>query len=110
MGLILKLASESQGSRSQAVHTVRQKARSCPEVSGGTLDAIRLAVTQHEDIATAMLADIDTDCRQAKPATTMEVKHCPFETLENIKILSSAVVELLCIEVLFDMQPLWIIA
>ena len=75
MGLILKLASESQGLRSQAVHTVRQKARACPEVLGGTLDAIRLAVTQHEDIATAMLADIDADCRHAKPATSMEAIH-----------------------------------
>ena len=73
VGLILKLASESQGSRGQAVHVVRQKARSCPEVGGGSLDAIRLAVTQHEDIASAMLADIDADCRQAKPATSTEV-------------------------------------
>lgn len=73
VGLILKLASESQGLRTQAVQTVRRKVRSCPEVSIGTLDAIRLAVNQHEDIATAMLADIDAGCRAAKPATSMEV-------------------------------------
>lgn len=73
VGLILKLASESQASRSQAVHTVRRKVRQGLEVSSGTLDAIRLAVIQHEDIASAMLADIDADCRQAKPASNLEV-------------------------------------
>ena len=73
MGLILKLASESQTSRSQAIQTVRRKVRQGPEVSSGTLDAIRLAVIQHEDIASAMLADIDSDCRQAKPASNLEV-------------------------------------
>jgi hypothetical protein len=75
VGLVLKLASESTFSRTAAVHSVRQRVNSRPEVAGGTLDAIRLAVTQHSEVAIAMLADIDSDLRNSKPAACMEV--CP---------------------------------
>lgn len=74
VGLILKLASEAGGSRERAVRTVRSSVRGRTEPSNGTLDAVRLAVAQHPDVAAAMLADIDADCRAAKVAAPMEVR------------------------------------
>ena len=73
VGLVLKLASESPASRAAAVHTVRRRMKAQAGVSGGTLDAVRFAVTRHADIATTVLADIDADCRSAKPALPPEV-------------------------------------
>ena len=52
---------------------MRRRIKARAEVSGGTLDAVRFAVTRHADIAATMLADIDTECRSAKPALPMEV-------------------------------------
>lgn len=50
------------------------KTQHTTQVASGTLDAIRLAVTQHSEIAMAMLADIDSHLRSSKPAASMEVR------------------------------------
>ena len=64
VGLVLKLASESPAMRAPAVACVRARVRSAaPGVAGGTLDAMRLAVLQHQEVAAALLANIDADAR-----------------------------------------------
>ena len=73
VGLVLKLASEAPASCTHAVHVVHSRIKSRPDVSPGTLDAVRLAVSQHMDIAQAILADIDSECRSSKPASPVEV-------------------------------------
>lgn len=56
---------------------MRSRVRSAaPGAAGGTLDAMRLAVLQHRDVALAVLADIDADARGAKPATSPEAQVC----------------------------------
>lgn len=93
VGLILKLASEAGGSREKAVRTVRSSIRGQAEPSNGTLDAVRLAVAQHPDVAAAMLADIDADCRAVKIAAPMEVRRFAFRAQQSRR-LGSCVEEL----------------
>ncbi len=74
VGLVLKLASESPTARAPAVHCVRARVRSAaPGVAGGTLDAMRLAVLQHKEVASALLADIDAEARNGKAAPDSQV-------------------------------------
>lgn len=79
VGLVLKLASESPTARAPAVHCVRARVRSAaPGVAGGTLDAMRLAVLQHKEVASALLADIDAEARSGKAAPDSQVgRSCP---------------------------------
>ena len=76
VGLILKLASESATARSPAACAVRSCLRASPGgVSAGTLDALRLAVQQSDAIATALLADIDVQCRAGRgPLSDAQVR------------------------------------
>lgn len=75
VGLVLKLASESPLARAPAVRCVRGRVRSAaPGAAGGTLDAMRLAVLQHRDVASAVLADIDADAKGAKPAAAPDAQ------------------------------------
>ncbi len=77
VGLVLKLASESPLARAPAVRCVRGRVRSAaPGAAGGTLDAMRLAVLQHRDVAFAVLADIDADAKGAKPAAAPDAQVC----------------------------------
>lgn len=73
VGLALKLASETESSRPAAIHAVRTRIRAQRDTANGTLDAVRLAMSQHSEVAAAMLADIDSECRTAKSASPMEV-------------------------------------
>lgn len=78
VGLVLKLANEAAGdARTSAVKAVRQRLRSKAEVSPGALDAVRLAASQHPDVAAAMLGDIDADCRAPKSAAASDVRTLP---------------------------------
>ena len=64
VGLVLKLASESASARGPAAQAVRR--RLCAArggLGGGTLEALRLAARQSDAVASALLADIDADCR-----------------------------------------------
>lgn len=81
VGLVLKLSSSSSSCRAAAVKAVRQRVRQAPAgegVSQGTVDALRLAVMQHHAVASAMLHEMDAECRSAKspaaaPASDMEM-------------------------------------
>lgn len=54
---------------------MRSRVRSAaPGAAGGTLDAMRLAVLQHRDVASAVLVDIDSDARGAKPASAPDAQ------------------------------------
>lgn len=59
-----------------------------PGAAGGTLDAMRLAVLQHRDVASAVLADIDSDARAAKPlsAPDAQVCSCPASKLGSVRL------------------------
>lgn len=63
-GLILKLASQSSGpARLAAVKAVRQKLRLTPQaMTPGVLDAFRLVVMQHTDVAQEIVEGIDRQC------------------------------------------------
>jgi hypothetical protein len=64
VGLVLKLASETASARGPAAQAVRR--RLCAArggLGGGTLEALRLAARQSDAVASALLADIDGDCR-----------------------------------------------
>ncbi len=63
-GLILKLASQSSGpARLAAVKAVRQKLRLTPQaMTPGVLDAFRLVVMQHADVALEIVEGIDRQC------------------------------------------------
>lgn len=75
VGLVLKLASESPTARVPAVQCVRARVRSAtPGVAGGTLDAMRLAVLQHREVAAAVLADIDADARGSRASPDGRVR------------------------------------
>ena len=59
------------------VRCVRTRVRcAAPGAAGGTLDAMRLAVLQHRDVASAVLADIDSDARAAKPLSAPDAQVC----------------------------------
>lgn len=67
VGLVLKLASQSDRARPAAVQAVRKRLEAAGSaVSAGTLDAVRLAVQQHPTIAAAFFADIDEGLRTAQ--------------------------------------------
>ena len=63
-GLILKLASQSSGpARLAAVKAVRQKLRLTPQaMTPGVLDAFRLVVMQHADVALEIVEGVDRQC------------------------------------------------
>ena len=63
-GLILKLASQSSGpARLASVKAVRQKLRLTPQaMTPGVLDAFRLVVMQHADVAQEIVEGIDRQC------------------------------------------------
>lgn len=63
-GLVLKLASQSSGpARLAAVKAVRQKLRLTPQaMTPGVLDAFRLVVMQHADVAQEIVEGIDRQC------------------------------------------------
>ena len=64
VGLVLRLASESASARGPAAQAVRRRLRAARGgLGGGTLDALRLAARQSDAVASALLADIDADCR-----------------------------------------------
>ena len=63
-GLILKLANQSSGpARLAAVKAVRQKLRLTPQaMTPGVLDAFRLVVMQHADVAQEVVEGVDRQC------------------------------------------------
>ena len=64
VGLVLRLASESASARGPAAQAVRRRLRAARGGLGsGTLDALRIAARQSDAVASALLADIDADCR-----------------------------------------------
>lgn len=68
IGLIFKLASETSFSSAEAVKTIRHRVKQRhPDALAGPLEAIRLAVNHHLDVAQEMLVDIDSECKHAKP-------------------------------------------
>jgi len=78
VGLVLRLASESASARGPAAQAVRRRLRAARGGlgGGGTLDALRLAARQSDAVASALLADIDADCRagnRKQPAADSQV-------------------------------------
>ena len=63
-GLVLRLASQSSGpARLSAVKAVRQRLRMNPQaMTPGVLDAFRLVVMQHPDVAQEIVEGIDRQC------------------------------------------------
>lgn len=63
-GLVLRLASQSSGpARLAAVKAVRQRLRMTPQaMTPGVLDAFRLVVMQHPDVAQEIVEGIDRQC------------------------------------------------
>lgn len=74
-GLVLRLASQSSGPvRLAAVKAVRQRLRTTPQaMTPGVLDAFRLVVTQHPDVAQEIVEGIDRQCSSLadKSSSTM---------------------------------------
>ena len=68
IGLIFKLASETSSACAEAVKTVRNRVKKRQDALQGSLEAIRLAVNHHQDVAQEMLVDIDADCKAAMDA------------------------------------------
>ncbi|KAK9829646.1 hypothetical protein WJX72_007078 [[Myrmecia] bisecta] len=103
VGLVLKLASDSPKVRSEAVGAVRQRVRSAhaETVTPGTLDALRLAVTQYKEVAQAMLADIDASCKALAKAGR------PVSTQDGDSLEAPAALHVADLEVLMDLlaQP-----
>ena len=103
---MLKLASLAEPLRAEAVHVVRRRLGALQQGAlPGTLDALRLAIAQHGDVASAMLMDIDADCSaatgvQARPmlsstcrllgavltAISLQDKHCAYHQIDVMAI------------------------
>jgi hypothetical protein len=72
VGLVLKLASGSKAVRSAAVAAVRERVRGGGDGGAGpppgALDALRLALVQHSEVAATILEAIAAECRAARAA------------------------------------------
>jgi hypothetical protein len=71
VGLVLKLAAGGGAACAPAARAVRARLRGSGGAGGappppGALDALRLAVAQHADVAAALLADVATEARGAR--------------------------------------------
>ncbi len=74
MSLILRLAWDSAASRPAAIKAVRDRLnRTIAGAPPGGLEALRFAATQHAQLASVILADIESDCRRAAPAASARV-------------------------------------
>lgn len=77
-GLVLKLASQSSGpARLAAVKAVRQKLRLTPQaMTPGVLDAFRLVVMQHADVAQEIVEGIDRQCGSLAASSSAPQVQC----------------------------------
>lgn len=77
-GLVLRLASQSSGpARLAAVKAVRQRLRMTPlAMTPGVLDAFRLVVMQHSDVAQEIVEGIDRQCSNLAEGTSGSQVRC----------------------------------
>ena len=114
-GLILKLASQSSGpARLAAVKAVRQKLRVTPQaMTPGVLDAFRLVVMQHADVAQEIVEGIDRQCgslaasspsAQVRSLALQLIHICQWQATVSPAVVSSSQANSL--EALFNQQLL----
>lgn len=79
VSLILRLAWDNTASRPLAIKAVRSRLnRTIAGAPPSGLEALRFAATQHRQLASVILADIESDCRRAAPAASARVGiECP---------------------------------
>ncbi len=111
-GLILKLASQSSGpARLAAVKAVRQKLRLTPQaMTPGVLDAFRLVVMQHADVALEIVEGVDRQCGSlaATGSPSQVIASMLFLTQSAYKAAAKARVQtpsLVCSSGCFDSLP-----